>query len=175
MNITGWIITIYLAIASYHRIANSAKSNCDCSYDNLDLYDPSRHSCYDGKRYDNTDVVRKAPLGACTNRFVDEVWAFGKCWTGDKCLDYWLMLLIGVLPVFMPFVVDNETRLLAHSVLNTMSFDDGNFKVDGKGNIFAAILIIICVWVLKWDVNNGDGFAGPIRRARKRDQSGRFN
>lgn len=174
MNISGWILTLFLTLTTIYHLG-SKPILCQCSMAQLDIFNPSLHRCKNGKRYVSTSLTDLEPLGPCNDSFVDYLRVLFACINRGPCLDYSFALAVALLVSCLPFCTDTQTRILLHSLLNCIKMENGALGMTATLHPLLLLVIVVGIFTFNWNLNNGDGLWGPIIRYRRRNMgNGRF-
>lgn len=174
MNITGWAFTIIFSFLTIIKLTIDTAAECACS--NLfKHYDTKLYRCSDGKLYGIDTVTDSNPKGFCEKNVLSFLTSASDCFIKDKCITSFFLILKSLLIFSLPFLVDIQTRLIAHGVLNLIQMRHNTLAIEGTIDMICLGIFLCGAYLLHWDILNGDGFLGPIKRARSRDKAGKFN
>lgn len=170
MNITGWFFTLLMIFSSLKDF-HSFTTTCDCSIKAMKAFDASIHVCKQGRRMHKTSAE---DLGDCRDSLWDYLRDLFYCASNGPCASFVLIFGKLLLIFCLPYLTDTPTRLLVHAVANSVKLTSTNVEMNGIFNLIICALLFLGYFVFHWNLRNGDGFMGPVVRARSRDGSGRF-
>ena len=114
------------------------------------------------------------PLGSCYGTPIDYLGIIWTCLVSKDCVDYVVVLLKVVAVMLLPIFFHNEQRVVIHSLINIVTMEKGEPRIQGNFSLICAAVVLVGTYVLMWDLGNGDGFLGPVKRARARGADGKF-
>jgi len=172
MNLLGWLITLTLATSSTIVIMSHG-GECPCFFWRGAEVEASME-CFRGTLFDKADTMRDNPKGSCAAPpLLESVTGILSCLKKPNCVDYLMALLKGLMVISLPLLVTHDKRVLIHAGLNAMHVHNAAV---GFNQLDLVILLVLSMGIvgLEWDLGNGDGFFGPIRRYRARTANGRY-
>lgn len=171
MNIFGWFLTFLLTLSTYSEWKNFDFTKCECDIMTTP-YDKSKETCIDGKIHNKSDT--KAGDKSCTSFDPSNIVSnISLCASKPECAQRSLSILKALIFSALQFHPDANQRLVIHAVVNTFTHSGGSLKLTENYNIGLLLVIVVSVYVLRFDFQTTDGLLGRLRMYR-RDGRGRY-
>ena len=163
MNIIAWTITVLLGLVTFSNVINTPLK-CPCRITPIATKNNPELTCHKGKLYSTKDSSYATSHGDCPP--TDFLASYLACLTSGQCLEYIVSALKFLLVLSLPFVLDHQSRLVAHAIINCIASEGGNLKLGSQSSLALLMFVLLGTYIFQWELRNGDGFLGPVVRAR---------